>query len=195
MEEKRSNKWWLVLLLIFLALFIFVLLWWRFGKADRVVTNNSVPNDYVKCKASSSDTPTPVAGWVSNLYSAPLKDESSNRGTSDSGAKEFSIKEMEGKIGNSVYHRLERTGFEQKEYVTGAKVVLEVCDENNETSKFYSTTNDKIKPAGEKISATIMHLHNNPKVFHPGNYRVDVFVNIDGNWVMINRMDGVRLVK
>jgi len=193
MEEKRKDGRWMILLLSFAVLLVFVLLWWRFGLGTKGTSKKESSSEYVKCKASSSDTPSVPTGWTSRLYSAPLKDESSNRGTNDSGERVFSLKDMGSKVGNSVYHRLERTGFEQKEYVTGAKAVLEVCDENNDTSKFYSVSNDKIPPAGEKISASIMHLHNNPKVFHPGNYRIDVFMNVDGNWVFINRMDNVKL--
>lgn len=193
MEEKRNSRKLLLLIFVFLILLIFGLLWSRSGGGMKMSPSSNISNDYVKCKASLNETPTTLPGWVSSLYSAPLKDESSNRGIKDSGTREFSIKDMGSKIGNSVYHRLERTGFEQKEYVTGVKAVLEICDEKNETSKFYSVTNDKIAPAGEKISATIMHLHNNPKVFQPGNYRIDSFMNIDGNWVLINRMEHVKL--
>jgi len=127
------------------------------------------------------------------LYSAPLKEESSGRGTPDSGKREFSLKSMEQKVGDSVYFRLEREGFAQKEYVTGVKLVLEICDDKNQTSEFYSATNNKLPPAGEKISASIMHLHNNPKVFHSGTYRIDALINFDGKWQLVNRMDSIRL--
>lgn len=189
--QKKDRKWlWLLLLLLLLFLFYFFL-----GK-NKTKTGNiqtAEGNKYVQCFKTAADTPAGRPGWVGQLYSAPLKNESSERGTKDNGVREFSLAKMIEKTGDSVYYRLERTGFAEKEFVTGAKLILEICDDNNKTSEFYSVTNNKLQPAGDKISASVLHMHNNPKVFRPGKYRVDALINVDGNWELVNRIEGITI--
>lgn len=193
-DKENSKKRYL--LLLFLVLFIVVIFTWLWSSKSKQKGDLKIGNlgKQVNCYKTASDKVENLDGWVGKLYSAPLRDESSNRGTKDSGKREFSLKAMEGRSGDSIYLRLERAGFEAKDYVTGVKVVLEVCDENNKTSEFYSVANTKLQPAGEKISATVIHLHNNPKIYHPGKHRVDAFMNIDGKWILINRIDNIVLL-
>lgn len=197
MEEnikKKDRK--LLLILLLLLLLIVILFYFVFGMGKKKsVLEIGVTGKYVPCLKTASDQPELKAGWNGRLYSAPLKEESSRREIMDNGVRNFSLSKMAQKDGDSVYFRLERTGFAEKEYVTGVKAVLEICDEKNETSEFYSVTNSKLLPAGEKISASVMHIHNNPKVFRPGKYRIDALMNIDGKWVLTNRIGNVMLAE
>lgn len=189
--EKKGSKKWLWLLLV-----LFILFWWGWRSVNSKKTGtsmNTTATKYAPCTKTANDSPAMPESWDGWLYSAPIATESSNLGTPDSGKRDFSLSEMINKSGHSVFFRLQRTGFAQKDYVTGVKAVIEVCDENNQTNEFYSATNKGLKPSGEKISATVMHLHNNPKIFKSGTYRIDALMNINGEWVLVKRLDGVRL--
>lgn len=192
-KEIRSNKSWMWIILLLILLFLFYAWKVAFKKVGaNVETVEGIK--YVNCYTTTSDSPSFPKSWEGWLYSAPIKPESSDQGTPDSKIRIFSIKDMTAKTGESIFYRLQRTGFAQKEYVTGVKVTLEICNEANQTPEYYSVTNKNIPASAEKISATILHLHNNPKVFKPGNYRVDALMNIDGKWILTNRIDGVKII-
>ena len=178
---------------ILIVLIIVCLFWFIRFRTKPPVTSNSSTVKWVDCTSKAADLPQKYSDWTTKLYAAKLEDKSSDNEAAMTSSRTFEInKLMEKKDTDSVYYRVQRDVFPQN-YVTGSKVVMEMCNEKNQTPQWYSTTWDKIPESGEKISARVTHMHSTQQVLVPGKYRVDAYFYIDGKWHFSDRMEGVVL--
>jgi hypothetical protein len=180
--------------LFFLIGLIIIFLFWfvklRPTSTSKIGSNNP---KWVDCTSTIYDKPEKYADWSTRLYAAKLEDKSTENGAHGTDTREFELSKLTSKTDtDSIYYRVQRDVFPQN-YVTGSKVVLEICNDKNQTMEWYSTKWDKIPESGEKISARVTHMHSTQQVLVPGKYRVDAYFFIDGKWHFSDRIEGVTL--
>jgi len=143
-----------------------------------------------KCTSTVNDTPKMVNGWKSTIYAAPLESSSPDIDHANN-ARTFSYNGIKNKTEkNSVYSRIEK---EDKSYMTGFGTTMEVCDENNMTTKSY-TTDNTVHVAGENVVASISYLHGGRYLHGADTYRIDAYLKTtDGTWHLINRLTGLTV--
>lgn len=184
------NKKTIVILIVLILAFLFLFI--KFRK-QLTPSNGSSKTRWVDCTGTADSKPERYQGWQTRLYSAKLEDKSTENGAIATDTKIFELSRLASKNDtDSIYYRVQRDGFPQN-YATGSKVVLEICNEKNQTPEWYSTKWDKISETGEKISARITHMHSVQQVLVEGKYRVDAYLFIDGKWHFTDRIDGVIL--
>lgn len=142
----------------------------------------------VPCTSDGSDSPVQISGWNGRILSKTIDATDDN----DTGIRTFSIKNLDAKTGQSLYYRLEKSGGG---YVAGAKGLIEVCDSNNMTEKHETTKYTTTTPASQDALAVTYYLHGNKRVTNPGTYRIDAWANIDGDWKLVDRANGVEFTE
>lgn len=197
---KNKNKSILLVLLIVLAIVLFVAIFWVIvfkddssSSADANAKTKSVNGpELVSCTSTTGVQPADYKGWKTRLYSAPLQDDSSNTDVPDNGARSFSIKALADKTSpNSIYHRAEHADGSM---ITGAKSVMEVCNNDNKAPKYYTTSTDTSNPASENTTAQIHYLHGGTYTAGgAGTYRIDGYIYVDGAWRLTTRISNVTL--
>jgi hypothetical protein len=184
--NKKTIAILICLIIVFLFLFI------RF-RTKPPITSNSSTVKWVDCTSKISDNPQKYSDWSTKLYAAKLEDKSSDNEATTTNTRTFELSKLaDKKDTDSIYYRVQRDVFPQN-YVTGSKVVMEMCNDKNQTPQWYSTTWEKIPESGEKISARVTHMHSTQQVLVPGKYRIDAYFYIDGKWHFSDRIEGVEL--
>lgn len=145
-----------------------------------------------ECTSTDTTQTTPMNGWKSTIYSAPLR-ESSPEPDESNGVKTFSYFKIKNQTEtNSLYARVEKS---DGSYITGHGVTMEVCDENNMSTKSYTTKNTNYA-AGDSVTASVSYFHGGQYLHGTGKYRVDVYVREkDNKWHLIDRMTNIFITE
>ena len=157
-------------------------------------TSSSDTADLIDCTSTASAQPAKYPGWKTTLYSAPLSEDSVNDNVSDNGVRSFSLKALKAQTSpSSVYYHIEKT---DGSFATGAKSQIEVCDSNNKTPNYSTTSTANIDPASANSLGVYIYLHSRGYITAiPGNYRIDGFLYVDGAWHLTDRFSSVALTE
>lgn len=141
-----------------------------------------------ECTSTASDMPKMLDGWKSTIYAAKLNSTSPDISEGNN-VRIFSYKGIQDKTEiNSLYSRIEKA---DGSYITGFGTTMEVCDDNNKTTKSYVTL-DTDYVASENVVASTHYLHGGKYLHGAGNYRADIYIKTpDSKWHLVDRMSGI----
>lgn len=168
------------------------------GSKKATVKNGTVVNGItlVPCSRTTADKPAKIAGLDTDLYSAPLKENSADPEQANN-VRTFSLKGLNGKTeANSFFAHFDMT---DNSPIVGYDDGMEVCNADNKTNVIYNiASNDSTDIVTEdNITGRTHYFHGGKYITAPGIYRVDQFVRdkTDGQWKLVNRVEGITITE
>lgn len=145
----------------------------------------------VDCTNDHTVSPTGLGGFMSTIYSAPLESSSPDVDKATN-ITSFSMNGLKNKTEkNSMYVRIEKTDHSN---ITGYSTVIEVCNTDNQTPRYYSTATTNASPSGENVVASTHYLHGGSYIHKTGTYRIDAYIKTpEGKWYFIDRKTSIEI--
>lgn len=170
----------------------------RFQFGKRANPKGEVVNGItlVPCSRTLADKPTKLPGLNTDLYSAPLTENSADPEDANN-VRTFSLAGLNNKTEkNSFFSHFDMAdGSTIQGYDDG----MEVCNADNKTNVSYNIAGNDDSDIVEEANVTgrTHYFHGGKYIAEPGTYRVDQFVRdkADGQWKLVNRVEGITITE
>lgn len=199
MPDSQSNKkpWLIWLILIILVCLVFFG-WLVFSKAKTSPQPPAPPAKIgsqkilVNCTATAETQPEKIPGWRTWLYPAVMITPVPYPEAKTELQPEYSVTKMldHTEIGN-IYYRIELDP--RADLPRETRKVIEVCDENNQTVQFGTTSDTKVQGASENVKASTSLISASFISGKSTFYRVDGFIFTNGKWTLTDRIKSVKI--
>lgn len=187
---------------IFIFLFLIILTFFliykavpeKFGSKD---TTSSKKRVLVDCTSTAQASTSKVSGWNTYLYPSDWTLDRTPGPTEKSGEQKssYSMANIGEKGVSNIFYYIEKA--DRSNLPSDTKRVIEVCDANNKTYKYWTTATTTTTGASEGVVATESYVQkyniNENKV--PGDFRIDAYLYTNGKWTLTDRVNKINFVK
>jgi hypothetical protein len=188
MKNKKNFLFLVLFLLILVIIIVFVFTLSSRKKNQTTSLTQKYTQELIECTSTANDQPQTISNYKVSLFASDL-DLSSYQ---DTGTRTFSLNALKKKAGgDDIYFQIEKS---DGSYITGLRSTIEVCDENNKTSKGNSIKYVVDTPADQTSTSKFKYMHGGFYPHSTGKYRIDAYAEIDGEWKLVGRLADITII-